>query len=109
MAWRQEERWQFEDEEDPRQGGAADPVALRCMDRHDGGMCGVDGLWAGGKMAATFAAVSLSSGIHGAAAGIQGDGGTEHASLRKEKKAARINNTINQLFFLVLVGRCPDI
>jgi hypothetical protein len=33
-------------------------------------------------MAATFAAVSLSSGIHGAAAGIQGDGGTEHASLR---------------------------
>ena len=33
-------------------------------------------------MAATFAVVSLSSGIHGAAAGIHGDGGTEHASLR---------------------------
>ncbi|EEC71009.1 hypothetical protein OsI_02691 [Oryza sativa Indica Group] len=29
--------------------------------------------------------------------------------IQKEKKAARINNTINQLFFLVLVGRCPDI
>jgi hypothetical protein len=43
MAWRQEGRWQFGDEEDPCQGGAADPVALRCVDRRDGGMCGVDG------------------------------------------------------------------
>uniref|UniRef100_A0A0E0QX25 Uncharacterized protein n=1 Tax=Oryza rufipogon TaxID=4529 RepID=A0A0E0QX25_ORYRU len=27
--------------------------------------------------------------------------------IQKEKKAARINNAINQLFFLILVGRCP--
>ncbi|KAB8112269.1 hypothetical protein EE612_050415 [Oryza sativa] len=29
--------------------------------------------------------------------------------IQKEKKAARINNAINQLFFLILVGRCPVI